>query len=145
MHRIDELDGIGRRMPWTTVAFTIGALGMIGVPPTAGFVSKVHLGAGALAAGQGWVLGVLMLSSLLNAMYFLPILHRVWFRPARGPWPGANGHAPRAGGDAAPMLLLPLLITGASALGAGVLAGLAWSPLDWSARIVRLEWGYGSD
>lgn len=145
VHLVSQMDGIGRRMPWTTLAFTVGALGMIGVPATAGFVSKMHLGAGALAAGQGWVLGVLALSSLLNAMYFLPILHRAWFRPARGPWPGAYGGVVRDGPDAAPLLLLPLLATGASALVVGVFAGLAWSPLDWSAHIVLTIWGYGND
>jgi multicomponent Na+:H+ antiporter subunit D len=49
--RIDDLRGIGRRMPLTTAAFTIGALGMIGLPPLAGFVSKWYLGVGAVQAG----------------------------------------------------------------------------------------------
>ncbi len=145
VHRIDEMDGIGARMPWTTAAFTVGALGMIGVPATAGFVSKMHLGAGALAADQGWVLGVLALSGLLNAMYFLPILHRAWFRPVRGPWPGPYGGVVRAGRDAAPLLLLPGLLTAASALAVGLFAGQYWSPLEWATRIVRLTWGYGDD
>ncbi len=72
-------------MPGTTLAFTIGALGMIGVPPIAGFVSKWYLGLGAVAAGEsGWVLPVLIASSLLNAAYFLPILYRAWFLEPAG-------------------------------------------------------------
>jgi multicomponent Na+:H+ antiporter subunit D len=79
--RIDQLDGVGRRMPWTTAAFTVGALGMIGVPPVAGFVSKWYLGAGAVQAGEPWVVAVLAASTLLNAAYFLPLLRRAWFAP----------------------------------------------------------------
>ena len=45
---VSQLDGIGRRMPWTMGAFTIGALGMIGVPPTAGFLGKWFILAGAM-------------------------------------------------------------------------------------------------
>jgi multicomponent Na+:H+ antiporter subunit D len=49
--RVDQMDGAGRRMPLTTLAFSVAALGMIGVPPVAGFVSKWYLGVGALQAG----------------------------------------------------------------------------------------------
>jgi formate hydrogenlyase subunit 3/multisubunit Na+/H+ antiporter MnhD subunit len=52
VYKVSQMDGIGRRMPLTMAAFTVGALGMIGVPPTAGFISKWFLGAGALAAGR---------------------------------------------------------------------------------------------
>jgi multicomponent Na+:H+ antiporter subunit D len=93
IHRVDELRGVGRRMPWTTAAFTIGALGMIGLPPTAGFVSKWYLGLGAWHGGLYWVLGVLAISTLLNAAYFLPLLHDAWFareRPDTGP--GHSAH-----------------------------------------------------
>nr|MCU0965029.1 hypothetical protein [Burkholderiaceae bacterium] len=125
VHHVSEMDGIGRRMPLTTAAFTVGALGMIGVPPVAGFVSKLYLGAGAAQAGQWWVIGVLAVSSLLNAMYFLPILHRAWFRPPRGPWPEEHGR----GRDAKLMLLVPVLLTALFSVGVGVLAAMPWSPL----------------
>jgi multicomponent Na+:H+ antiporter subunit D len=81
--KVSELDGVGRRMPVTMTAFTIAALGMIGIPPTAGFITKWHLGLGGLEAGQGWVIGVLLLSSVLNAAYFLPAIARAWFRRPR--------------------------------------------------------------
>lgn len=136
VHHVSEMDGIGHRMPLTTAAFTVGALGMIGVPPVAGFVSKLYLGAGAAEAGQWWVVGVLAVSSLLNAMYFLPILHRAWFRPQRGPWPEEQGH----GRDAKPMLLLPVVLTALFSIGVGVLAAMPWSPLDWARLIVRREY-----
>lgn len=94
--RVSELDGIGRRMPWTMAAFTIGALSMIGVPPTAGFVSKWYIIAGAFQNNLYFVLAVLTLSTALNAAYFLPVVHRAFFRteavrPAQdhgeAPWP----------------------------------------------------------
>nr|WP_240956182.1 proton-conducting transporter membrane subunit [Wenzhouxiangella sp. XN79A] len=94
--RIDQLRGIGWRMPWTMAAFTVGALSMIGVPPTAGFVSKWYIIAGAFQVESFFVLAVMGASTALNAAYFLPIVFRAFFRaedsaPARdhgeAPWP----------------------------------------------------------
>ncbi|MEF8699458.1 MAG: monovalent cation/H+ antiporter subunit D family protein [Candidatus Accumulibacter sp. UW26] len=78
---ISQLDGIGRRMPWTMAAFGIGALSMIGLPPAAGFVSKWYLVSGAMAQAHWFALAVVLLSTLLNAAYFLPIVFRAFFRP----------------------------------------------------------------
>jgi multicomponent Na+:H+ antiporter subunit D len=78
---VSQLDGIGRRMPWTMAAFGIGALSMIGLPPAAGFVSKWYLVSGAMAQAQWFALAVVLLSTLLNAGYFLPIVYRAFFRP----------------------------------------------------------------
>ena len=93
--RVSELDGIGRRMPWTMVAFTIGALSLIGIPPAAGFLSKWMMFQGAASSGHYAALAVLALSTLLNAAYFLPVVYAAFFRaPAEGeathgeaPWP----------------------------------------------------------
>ncbi|MFN7141734.1 MAG: complex I subunit 5 family protein, partial [Limisphaerales bacterium] len=73
LHRISELNGIGRRMPLTMGAFTIAAFGMIGIPPVAGFISKWYLALGGMHSGNVWVVPVLLVSSVLNAAYFLPI------------------------------------------------------------------------
>jgi len=137
IHRIDALDGVGRRMPWTMTAFTVAALGMIGVPPLAGFVSKLQLGVGGIEAGEPWVIGVLALSSALNAAYFLPLIHRAWFRPRRpeADWPAA------AGWETSLWLLLPLLATALLSIAAGLLAGLPLSPYGWTERIVATEYG----
>ncbi len=78
---VSQLDGIGRRMPLTMTAFTIGALSLIGIPPAAGFVSKWYILSGAVASGQSVAVAVLIASTLLNAAYFLPIVHRAFFRP----------------------------------------------------------------
>lgn len=91
IHRVSEMNRVGRRMPWTTAAFGIGAMGMIGLPPLAGYVSKWYLQQGAEAAGDEWVALVLGASSLLNAAYFLPILCRAYFRSPRPTRIGAPG------------------------------------------------------
>ncbi|AHL73848.1 NADH dehydrogenase [Stutzerimonas stutzeri] len=136
IHRIREMDGVGRRMPLTMTAFSIGALGMIGIPPIAGFVSKWALGMGALEVGQDWVLLVLMGSALLNAGYFLPLLWRGWFA-APADWHEDNWREERW--ETHWMLLLPALFTAALAVAVGLLAGTALSPLGWAQLIVRRE------
>lgn len=133
VHAIGDLDGIGPRMPFTSVAFSIGALGMIGLPPIAGFVSKWYLGIGALEAGRAWVVAVLASSSLLNAAYFLPVLYRIWFREA-----GANAKDARREWPIA--LIAPPLVTAAAALGAGLFAAFAYSPLGWATLIVERQY-----
>lgn len=86
---ISQLDGIGRRMPFTMGAFTIGALSMIGLPPTAGFISKWYLLSAAWETEYVFVVVVIVLSTLLNAAYFLPIIYRAFFRP---PPPAGRTH-----------------------------------------------------
>jgi multicomponent Na+:H+ antiporter subunit D len=138
IHRVSEMRGVGRRMPWTMAAFTVGALGMIGVPPVAGFVTKWWLGRGAVEAGDPGVLVVLGLSTLLNAGYFLPILFDAWFREPEGPWPDEH----RRGPWEAPLgLLLPTVTTAILSVLAGLLAGAPLSPLGWVQLIAAREYG----
>jgi len=126
----------------------------------AGFVSKWYLGLGAIESGLGWVLAVLLFSSLLNAAYFLPILRLAWFEPPPPHWPHEAGHGSEHGatpgpdqesahdppavpprtGDAAPLLLLPTLCAAALALLAGLAAGVPLSPLDWVKFITATEY-----
>jgi len=76
---ISEMHGIGRRMPITMVAFLIGSLSIIGLPPAGGFISKWYLVLGSLQAHKPAVLAVLLASSLLNAAYFMPIVYKAFF------------------------------------------------------------------
>jgi len=137
IHKISEMNGVGRRMPWTMAAFTIGALGMIGVPPLAGFITKWYLGLGALEAGQNWVIFILAGSSLLNAGYFLPILYAAWFKAPPAAWPDERFYGR---GETAWALLAPPVLTALLTLAVGLLASTPFSPLQWARFITTLEY-----
>jgi multicomponent Na+:H+ antiporter subunit D len=81
---IGELDGIGRKMPITMAAFMIGSLSIIGLPPFGGTWSKWYLAVGSLEAGYQFALAALMISSLLNVAYLMPIVARAFFKAADG-------------------------------------------------------------
>jgi len=137
--RVSQMNGVGRRMPLTMLAFSVAALGIIGVPPVAGFVSKWGLGIGGLEAGQLWPLGILALSSVLNAVYLMPMIGRAWFGR-----PNPKLAVPRLGsgrrsGEADHRLVLPLVVTSLAGLAAGPAAIYSWSPASWSAAIAGAD------
>lgn len=76
---ISQLKGIAYRMPWTMAAFTIGGFSMIGIPPLVGIISKWYILMGAFQAEQLIAVGVILLSTLLNTAYFMPIVYRAYF------------------------------------------------------------------
>jgi multicomponent Na+:H+ antiporter subunit D len=89
---VSELDGLGRKMPWTFAAFLVGSLSIIGLPPFGGAWAKWWIMAGALDAGQLGVVVVLIVSSLLSLAYLLPVAGRALFLPLRvAPAVGAAG------------------------------------------------------
>ncbi len=111
---ISDMKGLGRVMPWTFAAFAIAALGMIGVPPVGGFVSKWFLLIGAVDAKQIGIIIVLLTSTLLNIAYFAPVVYSAFFgKPA-------NEHAYDGVKEAAPAMLVPLLITAALSVVVGI-------------------------
>ena len=77
---VSQLRGLGRRMPITMGAFLIGSLSVIGLPPLGGFVSKWYIALGSLDRDAIWVVGVLLVSSLLNVFYLLPVAVTAFFR-----------------------------------------------------------------
>jgi multicomponent Na+:H+ antiporter subunit D len=78
---IDQMGGVGRQMPITMGAFAAASMGLVGVPFFCGFVSKWHLGLGAVEAGDVALAFVLVVSGLLNASYFFPIVYAAFFSP----------------------------------------------------------------
>ena len=132
---VSQFAGIGRRMPWTMAAFSIGAISMIGVPPTAGFVSKWYILKGALQAGQTFAVGVIVVSTLLNAAYFLPIIYRAFFRPpddeSEDGGDGAEAH-----GEAPLPIVLALTVT---ALGTVLLFFFPEVPLELAQDLVGVK------
>jgi multicomponent Na+:H+ antiporter subunit D len=107
---ISDMRGIGRTMPVTTFAFLIGSLSVIGLPPFGGSWSKWFLVLGSADAEQLFLIAVLMISSLLNIAYLMPIAVRGFFSaPAEG-----DG---KSGIHEAPMFcLVPICITAAGCL-----------------------------
>jgi multicomponent Na+:H+ antiporter subunit D len=111
---------LGRAMPFTFGAFMIAAMSIIGLPPLGGSWSKWYLMLGAAETGEYLMIAVLMISSLLNVAYLLPLVGRGFFLPApAAPQPASVGAAsvssgavPRGGIREAPMLcVVPLCIT----------------------------------
>jgi multicomponent Na+:H+ antiporter subunit D len=81
---VSQMGGIGRIMPITMTAYTIGALSIIGAPPMGGLWSKWMLGMAALEVGEVAMIGVLMLSSLLSIGYLLPVSYQAFFNVPEG-------------------------------------------------------------
>ncbi len=122
---VRELDGLGRRMPVTMGAFAIASMGLAGIPALPGFVSKWNLGLGALEAGHGVFIAVLVVSGLLNVAYFFPIIHAAFFR----------GEGRVVFDEAGPGLYVPLAATAAACVVLGLVpdAALGFYDLAWRA------------
>jgi multicomponent Na+:H+ antiporter subunit D len=123
--RVDQLRGIGRRMPVTTLCFALASMSLIGIPPMAGFISKWYLAAAALENPIPWVgtagVAALILSALLTAGYLLPIV-------ADGFFPGEDfiAEVKEVGrGMTGPMVLFAVL-----AIALGIFPGLLLGPVD---------------
>jgi multicomponent Na+:H+ antiporter subunit D len=111
---ISEMEGLGKVMPFTFGAFAIASLSMIGVPPVAGFISKWKLLVGSVEAHQMGILLLLLVSTLLNAAYFVPITYRAFFGkpPADEPYTGIK--------EAPLSMLIPILIACAFSIILGI-------------------------
>jgi multicomponent Na+:H+ antiporter subunit D len=81
---VSQLSGIGRKMPWTMAAFSIGSLSIIGIPPTAGYVTKHYLETGATEANQSIIYYLLWGSALLSAGYLLPVVYKAYSQAPQG-------------------------------------------------------------
>jgi formate hydrogenlyase subunit 3/multisubunit Na+/H+ antiporter MnhD subunit len=76
---ISEMDGLGRMLPITFGAFLIGAFGMCGAPPLAGFISKWHIALGAVESGALFLLLIIFAGSILDVIYFFPVIRSAFF------------------------------------------------------------------
>jgi len=91
---VSQLNGIAKRMPITMAAFSIGALSMIALPPVAGFLSKWYLLLGASQTDQYLAMGVIVLSTLLTAGYFVPIIYAAYLKDEDADQKRDHGEAP---------------------------------------------------
>jgi multicomponent Na+:H+ antiporter subunit D len=111
---ISEMSGLGRVMPFTFAAFALASLSMIGAPPVAGFVSKWYLLNGAWDAHSMAIIGVLLISTLLNAAYFAPVVYHGFF--------GKTSEADRQHKftEAHPAMVVPLAISAVISVAIGL-------------------------
>ncbi|MEZ6188955.1 MAG: monovalent cation/H+ antiporter subunit D family protein [Planctomycetota bacterium] len=121
--RVEDLQGLGKRMPLTTVCLVVGCLGLVGVPLTGGFISKWYLVQGALEAGMWPVAVVLLVGSLLAVLYAMRIVEPIVFGKAPA------GEEVR---EAPPSMLLPTAVLLVGSLVLGVSGSLNTS-LIWTA------------
>ena len=119
--RISDMNGLGRVMPFTFGAFALASLSMIGAPPVAGFVSKWYLLNGAFDAGSIGIIVVLLVSTLLNAAYFAPVVYIGFFGK---PSPADAQHKFT---EAHPLMVVPLAITAAISVVIGLYPGFFMS------------------
>ncbi len=121
MRNIFRLRGVHRTMPWTMAAVVIAAMSMIGIPPTAGFFSKWYLILGTIEASQWALTGVIMVSSLLNAVYFFRVIENAYLEPHDG---AEHGQDEEETGEEAPAsMLVPTLIMAAAIILVGLASG----------------------
>ncbi len=113
---ISDLNGIANVMPWTMAAFTIGSLGLAGIPPINGFVSKWYLGLGVLEGQMLIPLIILVISGLLNVGYFFPIIHRAYFKKGGDE---LEGHT-----EASPFMVVPIMVTATASVIFGIFPDL---------------------
>ena len=109
---INDMAGMGRRMPWTMAAFVVGGLGLIGVPLTVGFISKWYLVLGALERGWWFAAALVLLSSLLAVVYIWRVVEVAYLKPVPEDAPKIE--------DAPPAMLIPTWIL----IGASVYYGI---------------------
>lgn len=81
LHAIPQFSGLGRKMPLMMGAFTVAALSMVGIPPTAGFFSKWYLVLGSIEANNWAFVAVILASSLLTAVYFFRMIEKLFTTP----------------------------------------------------------------
>ncbi|MDR9413159.1 MAG: monovalent cation/H+ antiporter subunit D family protein [Spiribacter salinus] len=118
INTVSGMNGLARRMPLTMLAFFIGALCVIGLPPTGGFWSKWYLVNGAWLAEHYVIVAAFVLSTLLNIAYLLPPVMRAFLKPL----PEGDSAAPVRIQEAPALCLIPLLVTAAGTLVLFVLA-----------------------
>ena len=113
---ISKLGQIGKKMPFTVFTLVVAALAMIGIPPTGGFFSKWYIMLGAMQTEQYIYVAVLVISSLLNAVYFFRVLENVFINPD----PGLKELNPPTGKLELPLqMLIPIVVFGIAILALG--------------------------
>ncbi|WP_371397536.1 monovalent cation/H+ antiporter subunit D family protein [Fretibacter rubidus] len=129
--RISDFSGLGKTMPWTMAAFTISGLSLIGVPFTAGFVSKVNLVVAAWEAQSYWAIGVVVIASIMAIIYIGNMLRHAYF----GQPPVVNGDVV-AKNEAPLMMLIPMWILAIASIAIGTNADFMTALANQAADVL---------
>ena len=131
---IRELNGVGKKMPITMICFTMASLAMIGIPPFTGFLSKWLLGLGALEVGYPIYAILLLVSSLLNSVYYLPIIINAFFKKSTEDFSNVK--------EISRMMLIPIIVL---AIGTVIFDLLPVNiPLELSTIVAEVLFGRGA-
>ncbi|RLG25927.1 monovalent cation/H+ antiporter subunit D family protein [Methanosarcinales archaeon] len=114
---ISDFRGLGRKMPYTCAAFTLAAISMIGVPPSVGFVSKLYIILASLEAGKFIFVVVMLISTLLNLVYFWRVIEMMYMKKEEGESQSSSGK------DEVPLSMLIPVLTLASLC---IIVGILW-------------------
>jgi multicomponent Na+:H+ antiporter subunit D len=126
--KLDELAGIGRKMPFSMAAFAIAGFGLIGTPGTAGFISKWYLALGALDANLGFLVPLIVASSLISVVYVGRVIEVVWFRPTAAKLKDAT--------DPPLLMLMPILVLAVAIVYFGFETSLTVGVTDYAANML---------
>lgn len=127
IRRVDKFGGMGYKMPIAMAVFSIAALGMIGIPLTSGFMSKLYLGMAALNHHLIVFIVVIIISGLLNAMYYMPILISAYLKGSKDDMDRGIEKTPKT-------MLVPIIILGALIIILGVYPSLIQGLIDQAAN-----------
>ena len=138
---ISDMKGMGYKLPITMICFSVCALAMMGTPPSVGFITKWLLGSGSLEAGLPVYVIVLLVSALLNAAYFLPIIYTAFFR-----WEGDEAeegeehHRPKLafGKEADHEMVVPIVILAALVVIVGIWVTVPGFPYSFVSKVVGI-------
>lgn len=133
---IEGFKGMGKKMPVSMAAFTIGALSLIGVPLTVGFVSKWYLAVASIETGMWFFVPIILVSSLLTAVYFWRVIDNIYFKPAEG---DEAEHGIKSA-DAPPCMLAPTIAVAVLCLVFGIYASFPVDVAEKAAGILLSEW-----
>jgi len=129
--RVSDFSGLGKTMPWTMGAFTISGLSLIGVPFTAGFVSKVNLVVAAWQSGWYWAVGVIVVASVMAIVYIGNLLRLAYF----GQPPIVGEHVVEKN-EAPWMMLLPMWVLAILSIAIGINSDLLTQIADGAANVL---------
>lgn len=132
--KISEIHGIGKKMPLTMSAFTIASLGMIGIPPSNGFISKWYLLQGGLHANSILTVVMLVLSAILNAGYFLPIVINAFFKEEKEDLAVHEGKM-----EAPAVMLIPVLVIAVLTIVIGIVPDFPLKLVDLSLEMMGIR------